>query len=438
MAKKPKAKAAPDSRDAQELVQIAVSKLIPYARNSRTHSEEQVAQIAGSIAAFGFINPVLMDEKNVLIAGHGRLLAAQKLNLKTVPAIILRGLSETEKRALVLADNRIALNAGWDYEMVRLELEALAGDGFDVDLLGFDDGEFPDPETGTEGLTDPDDVPPIASVAVTVPGDVWLLGNHRLHCGDSTDAGSVAIVMNGNKADLCFTSPPYGAGNTAKLRDHYERGAESRKSFYDNHDDNPVEWLDLMRRWYSAAVDVCGLVVCNVQMLADNKVAMIQWLHDARDALCDVIVWDKGHGAPQMQSNVMNNAFEFLFILGGNGSRSIPMADFHGDVQNIIRISPKGKNEFAESHAATMPVDLALWVMKTLCTKSNSIYDPFCGTGTTIIAAEQCGRKCYAVELSPKYCDISVRRWQEFTGLDAVLEDGGKTFAKIETKRAPA
>jgi DNA modification methylase len=323
--------------------------------------------------------------------------------------------------------------AQWDTELLALEMEDLRLEGYDLNLTGFDmskiDEMFAMGDATPEGQTDPDEAPEQQSDAITRPGDIWQLGKHRLMCGDSTDAGSVAVLMGGDMADMCFTSPPYGAGNVAKLRDHYVRGAEKRESFYDQHKDRPDEWAKLMRGWYAAARQFCGVVVCNVQMLADNKVAMVEWLYELRGDLCDVVVWDKGHGAPQMQANILNNAYEFVFIVGGNGSRSVPFGNFHGSVPNVVRVNPKGKNEHVEIHRAVMPVDLALWAMKDLCGKSSSVYEPFSGSGTTIIAAEQTGRRCYAMELSPQYVDVAVRRWQQFTGKVATLESTGEPFA---------
>lgn len=407
---------------------VGVDAVLAYAKNSRTHSADQVAAVARSIRAYGFTNPILIHGATI-IAGHGRVMAAKQIGLATVPAIRLDHLTEAEARAYVIADNRLAELAGWDEAILAEELRALQGEGFDLDLTGFSDAEITELLfEETTGNTDADDAPPVHAVVITNPGDVWVMGNHRLMCGDSTDAGSVAMLMNGDRCDMCFTSPPYGAGNVAKLRDHYVRGAEKRESFYDQHEDRPSEWADLMRGWYAAAKKSCDVVVCNVQMLADNKVAMVNWLYDVRADLCDVVIWDKGHGAPQMQSNILNNVFEFVFIIGGNGSRSVPFSSFHGSVPNVVRVNPKGKNDHAEVHRAVMPVDLALWAMRDLCSKAQSVYEPFSGSGTTIIASEQTGRRCYAMELSPQYVDVAVRRWQNFTGQRAIHAVTGEPF----------
>jgi DNA modification methylase len=411
---------------------ISIDRLIPYARNSRTHSDEQVAQVAASIKEFGFTNPVLIDADGGIIAGHGRVLAARKLALADVPCIRLSHLSEAQKRAYVIADNKLALNSGWDEEMLALEFKDLQSMGFDLELTGFDLGDIDELmaqlDATPEGNTDADETPAVQAEVVSKLGDVWLLGKHKIMCGDSTSSVAVNSLFDGKKADMCFTSPPYGAGNVAKLRDHYVRGAEKRDSFYDEHTDRPDEWAGLMRGWYEAAKQFCDVIVCNVQMLADNKMAMVEWLHLVRHELCDVVIWDKGHGAPQMQKNILNNAFEFIFIVGGNGSRSVPFASFHGNTQNVVRINPKGKNEHAEIHRAVMPVDLALWAMQDLCHKSSSVYEPFSGSGTTLIAAEQTARICYAMELSPAYVDVAVRRWQNYTGKTATNAETGKAF----------
>ena len=243
-------------------------------------------------------------------------------------------------------------------------------------------------------------------------GDLWLVGEHRLLCGDSTNAEDVGRLMAGAKADLCFTSPPYGADKSAKLRDHYVRGAEKRESFYDQHEDDPNTWPLLMDRWYDAIKPVSECVVCNVQMLADNKRSLVVWLAKRAADLCDVIVWDKINAAPQMQSNVLSNAFEFCFVFGGNASRAIPFADFHGTLSNVLRLDPRGKNDQADMHRAVFPLELPAWFMQTLCKQARSVVDPFCGTGTTLIVAEQLRRKCYGMEISPAYCAVILERMQ--------------------------
>lgn len=262
---------------------ITLDALHAYDKNARTHSDSQVDQLCDSIREFGFTNPVLIDENNELIAGHGRTLAAKRLGLKEVPAIRLKNLTPTQVKALRLADNQLALNAGWDYALLKAELDELSETDFDLDMLGFDLAEIdaqledevePDDRTIEEGnVSEPPTEP------VTQAGDVWTLGRHRLVCGDSTKAETFALLMQGESADVTITSPPYGVASSAKLREHYVKGKEQLKSFYDKHDDNKTQWASLMRDFLlqCRAHSQCQFV--NVQMLADNKRDLIDWWH---------------------------------------------------------------------------------------------------------------------------------------------------------------
>jgi ParB-like chromosome segregation protein Spo0J len=426
-----------------EIEHLALETLIPYARNSRTHSDEQVAQIAASIREFGFTNPVLIDGEGGIIAGHGRVLAARKLSLTEVPCIRLAHLSDAQKRAYVIADNKLALNSGWDIDMLKVELSDLVALGFDLDLTGFSAEEI-DAMMSLEiatGLTDEDAVPEVRPDPVSKPGDVWLLGKHRVVCGDATSAddwGKLSIV----RPAMVFSSPPYGVGENAKLRDKYVKGADQRKSLYATHTDSPDEWPQLMRDWTTLALAETDCVVCNVQSLANNKRNVVQWVSEFSGNLVDIVIWDKGHGAPQMQRNVLTNSFEWIYILSPepDASRAIPLGDFHGTIENIVRISAKGGNEFADVHRATMPIELAQWGVESIGPKAKTIVDPFGGTGTTLIAAEKSGKRAALIELDPKYVDVIVRRWQEFTGKAATLEADGRTFAEVtaEHEKEPA
>ena len=289
-------------------------------------------------------------------------------------------------------------------------------------------------QDGTSGLTDPDSTPEVQEAVVTREGDVWLLGRHRLMCGDSTDAGGVALLMAGENADICITSPPYGAGDTPTIRTHYQPGAEKLKSFYDEHDDSAVEWPALMRGFFDIAKRVSTAQFINIQMLAKNKNSLIDFLAHNNPNIVDVIIWDKSHGAPQMHENVLNNDFEFVFVFADDGAtRSIPFSNFHGDKSNILRIA-KGANQYSDVHKAVYPVELPAEILH-IASKAKTVYEPFAGTGTTIIACEQENKSCFAMELSPRYCDVIVRRWQEFTGQEATLEDGGKMFAQVKEER---
>ena len=398
------------------VIRVSVESLVKDPRNARKHDAKNLKAIASSLQRFGQQKPIVVGEDGVVIAGNGTLAAAQSLGWSHID-IVRSALRGSEATAYALADNRTAELAAWDEQALTEQLSALAledeelarATGFtDKDLAGLMNREVEE-----------DGVPDTPSDPITKPGDLWLLGEHRVLCGDSTKADDVNRLMAGAKADLCFTSPPYGAGNVAKLRDHYTGGAAKRKSFYDQHEDDAESWPSLMAGWYDAFRPVSECVVCNVQMLADNKRSLVAWLAERSADLCDVIVWDKVNGAPQMAANVLSNAFEFCFVFGGNGSRSIPFADFHGTIPNVVRIDPRGKNDFADIHRAVFPVALPAWFMQTLCSQARSVVDPFLGSGTTLIAAEQLGRKCYGMEISPAYCDVIVRRWETLTGKKA-------------------
>jgi DNA modification methylase len=348
-----------------------------------------------------------------------------------VIAVRRRGLTPEQKRALALYDNRTAELATWNADQLRLDHDAgLSLHPFWTDdeigrLLG---------NTVKPGLTDPDFVPTARPTDVAA-GDLFELGRHRLLCGDCTSTGDVARIVGTAHAALAFTSPPYGASNVAKLRDHYIKGREKRRSFYTSHDDAPGEWLSLMDRWIAAIRPTVDAVIVNVQLLADNKRQLVEWLYASREDLCDVIVWDKGHAAPQMQRNVLSNAFEFVLVFGGNGSRAIPFGDFRS-LLNVVRINPKGQNEYGGEHRAVMPVALPIWVFTQLCPRATTCLEPFAGTGTTLIAAEQAARQCLAIEIEPSYCQLIIDRWEAFTGQKAVKVGAAAAAPpKARTKR---
>jgi DNA modification methylase len=368
----------------------------------------------------------VIDEDNVILAGNGVTEAAAEAGITRVRvieasgdeliAVRRSGLTGAQKRSLAIYDNRTAELAEWSPEQIRADIDA----GLDLKPW-FTEDELAAVVGVVEksGLTDPDAVPQERPTAIQ-RGDLFQLGVHRLLCGDSTSSADVVRLLGGDRIDLCFTSPPYGAGNTAKLRDHYVPGADQRESFYVSHRDDPSEWLSLMGRWMAAVRPSVHAVVCNVQMLADNKRLMVEWLYAFRDDLCDVLIWDKGHGAPQMQARVLTNVFEFLFVLGGNGTRAIPFSNFHGTLQNVVRVINRVANETGGEHRATMPIDLPKWVLGEMCSGAASILEPFSGSGTTLIACEQLARRCYAMEIEPAYVQMAIDRWEAFTGQKAV------------------
>ena len=436
-----------------QIEQVAIEKLIPYINNARTHSQQQVAQVAASIREFGFTNPVLIDKDNGIIAGHGRVQAAQKLEMTEVPCIRLGHLTEVQKRAYILADNKLALNAGWDEELLAFELGELKDAGFDFELTGFEIGEIDELlaslDATPEGETDPDEVPEAQAEVVSKPGDVWVLGKHRLMCGDSTLAEDINRLMGKERAALCFTSPPYG-----NQRD-YSTGGIS-------------DWDGLMCGVFGKlpmAHD--GQVLVNLGLIHKNNEftqywdGWLGWMRTQGWRRFAWYVWDQGPGLPGDWSGRLAPAFEFVFHFNkqirmpnktkeklpdsiqyndhGNGMRrkdgtmsgiSSPSASLqtHKIPDSVIRIMRHKARGIEVAHPAVFPIKLAVEFQEIYSAFSDSVYEPFSGSGTTIIAAEQTGRRCYAMELSPQYVDVAVRRWQQFTGKTATLEATGQPF----------
>ena len=397
--------------------------LIPYVNNSRTHSDEQVLQVASSIKEFGFTNPLLIDEQGGIIAGHGRLMAANKLGLEQVPTITLVGLSEAQRKAYVIADNKLALNSGWDNELLSLEIEQLKGLDFDIDLLGFDEDELADLLPEIEDLPDGDEdaVPELQDDPVSKLGDVWQLGNHRLMCGDSTSIDAVTSLMNGDKADILFTSPPYNVGKTPNGNDNKYREYKDNQSEQD--------YLDLLVDFTNNGLLFADYVFCNVQSVAGNKTTLIEYMYKMRERFADTVIWDKETAEPAMARRVLNSRFEYIHIFSNDANRAIGKKDFRGDVPNIFSLNSRSGKEFAKIHKATFRVELPEYFIDKFV--ESSIIDVFGGTGTTMIAAEKKGVKSYLMELDATYCDVIVKRWQNYTGKQAIHIDSGKTYDEL-------
>jgi len=416
-----------------QVEQISIETLIPYVNNARTHSDAQVAQIAASIKEFGFNNPVLIADDNSIIAGHGRVMAARKLGKNTVPAVRLSHLTEMQRKAYILADNKLALNADWDNSLLAIELADLKDLGFDTDLTGFSADEIAAlmPEQIETGLTDEDAVPEAPEEPTTRLGDVWILGQHRLMCGDSTSIDAVEKLIGDKDVDFVFTSPPYNAGDSEKLSGNTHTTDNKYATYQDNKPQS--EYLNFLCSFTNAWKWKAKCLAINIQQLAGNKIAFIEWMHHYKDNLIDVAIWDKGHAAPQMAKNVMNSCFEYIVFLSQteNPSKAIPCSNFHGNVKNVYSGSGNKKNEFSSVHAATFPVDFPEWAIQSF-TKANAIVgDAFGGTGTTLIACEKTARQCRMMELDPKYCDVIIKRWQDFTGKIATLEETGESFNEL-------
>ena len=404
------------------LESVPVDSLVPYARNSRTHSETQVAQIAASIREFGFTNPVLIDADGGIIAGHGRVLAARKLELETVPAIRIEYMTEAQKRAYVIADNKLALNAGWDDELLKLELGDLQEHGFDLALTGFSEDELSKlllVDEGTEGLTDDDAVPEAPENPASVLGDVWVLGNHRLMCGDSTSMSSFETLMAGAMADMIFTDPPYGMS--------YD-GGRGKKNFgmIKNDDAQGGDLIHLVRDAIATAVtsskDGAASYVCFPwRTYAEFQSALAECGRE----ITSCIVWNKGSVGLGHQE--YRPQHEFIFYSKGGawyGDRS------QSDVWTLSR-----GNTGAYVHPTQKPVELVERALQNSSKGGDIVIDCFGGSGSTLIACEKTGRHARLMELDPKYVDVIVRRWQEFTGKEATLESDGRTFNEIAGER---
>ena len=404
-----------------------VADLIPYASNSRTHSDAQVAQIAASIKEFGWTNPILIDGENTIIAGHGRLLAARKLGLGEVPAIILDHLTKAQQRALVIADNQLALNAGWDIEMLKAEIEDLNLEGFDLDILGFDD-KFLDgllePEP-SEGLTDEDAVPDVPEQPKTVLGDVWVLGNHRLMCGDSTSIDAVEKLMDGTKADMVFTSPPYNADAKAGQGDIFNK-KKSVKLYADGYSDKlpSQEYVDFA----SSVLEICfsvtdGFIFWNVSYNAKSRFEYIQQISNRLPYLVEQVCWKKSSTIP-FKGSLMRD-WEPIYVFSTN-KQPVSVKEV---TSNFWQVSNTGSQ--AENHKACFPVELPERGIAIVAKNTGVVFEPFGGSGTTAIACEKTGRDCYMMELDPKYCDVIIKRWQDFTGQKAIHAETGEPFDAI-------
>ena len=401
-----------------EIVYLDPHDLTPYEGNARKHGDVDVQGIKDSIETDGFNDPIgIWGDNNLIVEGHGRQLAAIALGMEKVPCIRLDHLTDAQRRDYAIRHNRTAELSEWDEAKKQIELEALAMEGFDVGDLFEPQGEQEQAEIKEDEAQKPPEEPKAKR------GHIYQLGRHRLMCGDATDAGDVAKLMNGATADIAITSPPYGESASAKLRDHYERGKAKRETLYNEHDDKKDGWRDLIEKALASMQSASIAQFVNVQMLADNKRDLVRIIGNHVDELCDIIVWDKQKAAPQMQSNVLNNEFEFIFVFAKSGStRSIPFADFHGNRSNMIRLGV-GVNEYAEIHRAVFPVGLPSAILN-IAQKSVSVLDVFGGTGTTLMACEQTNRVCYMMEIDPKYIDVIIERWETFTGETAVLIDG--------------
>lgn len=428
-----------------EIVNCAPASLRPYDRNARKHSAKQVRQIADSISRFGFTNPVLVSDDGQIIAGHGRVQAAKLLGLDSVPTLQLSHLTETERRAYVLADNKLALNAGWDQEMLAIELQALMDLDFDVTLTGFSLAEVdltldavrdsdPEADAGPE-----DEIPVMAGQAVSRRGDVWILGRHRLVCGDARNPEDYARVMEREVADLIFTDPPYNVaidGHVCGL------GRVRHREFAMGVGEmSETQFTGFLTETLGAAAGVAR----------DGAIAFVcmDWRHmgellaAGREIFSDLknlCVWNKTNGG---MGTFYRSKHELVFVfkvgtaphvntfgLGDTGRYRTNVWDYAG-----ISSMGAGRDDALAMHPTVKPTALVADAIKDCSKRGDLVLDPFAGSGTTLIAAETCGRAARVIEYDPLYCDTIVRRYERLTGKPAVLAESAQTFERVEVER---
>ena len=455
----------------------AVAALMPYARNPRTHSPEQITRIAASIAEFGWTVPILVDEHNGVIAGHGRLLAAGQLGLEHVPVIELAHLSPAQRRAYLLADNRLALDAGWDEELLALELAELTQDGIAMELTGFSSEELErlladaddalaeraDPAQPTADAADTDDLTP-PDAPITRPGDLWQIGAHRLLCADSGDPAAIERLFDGQRADLLFTSPPY-----ANQRSYTTSGI--------------ADWEGLMRSVFgavSAHLDAQAQILVNLGLVHDNNEwqpyweGWIAWMRTQGWRRFGWYVWDQSVTVPGDWAGRLAPRHEFIFHfnrkarqpnkivpckyagqdthLRADGS-STALRDDHGNIltwshagqptqatripDSVIAITrQRGHIGEGIDHPAVFPVGLPQFVMETYSDPDQIVCDPFCGSGTSLLAGQAIHRTVYACEKAPAYVDVALRRWQQHhADLEPTLLATGQRFTDVAQQR---
>ena len=387
---------------------VKIKELQGYEFNTRTHSDSQVNQLAASIGEFGFTNPLLIDGERQIIAGHGRFAAATKLQMDEVPCIVLDHLSEAQRRAYVIADNKLALNAGWDEDLLKLELSALDKIGFDLSVVGFDEDELSGlviDEDIAGGLTDEDDVPEVAEIPISKQGDIWLLGEHRVMCGDSTNGGDVALLMNGEKADMVFTDPPYGI--------EYKSNWSKKFDVIKNDDD----FLDIR-----PILDEFCKPICPIYIWTSHQVFHI-WREMFSDLYKSTIIWYKKFGGMGDLKAEYGHNYEMCLYLTKN------RVEFVSDRPKAVW-EIGGDSPTKYQHPTQKPVELSTNALSHH--NSKNILDLFLGSGSTLIAAEKKNRKCYGMELDPKYIDVIIKRWQDYTGKKAIHAESGDEFVEVD------
>jgi DNA modification methylase len=398
---------------------MKLSKIKGNPNNPRICKDDKFKKLVKSISEFPKmleLRPIIVDENFIVQGGNMRLKALQELKFKDIPDEWVKqvsDLTEDQKKEFIIKDNvgfgewdfdDLANN--WDVE--KLNEWGLDIPNFDVEVLEAEEDNYEIPD---EIKTD------------IVIGDLFEIGEHRLLCGDSTDSDQLAKLMNGQTANLSFTSPPYNAGKSEALSGN----THTTDNKYNEYNDNQTQsnYLDLLVGFTNNAILFSDYLICNIQSLAGNKIALIEYLHNYKNNFIDVAIWDKGHGAPAMAKNVMTSCWEYLFFISSkeNASRAIPNADFRGTINNVYRGKPNRNNEFSRFHAATFPIDLPEWALQ-FSKENDIVLDQFLGTGTTMVASHQLKRKCYGMELDPKYCQVIIDRMRKLDETLIIKKNG--------------
>jgi len=405
-----------------ELIKKKVSELIPYINNSRTHSEEQITQLISSIKEFGFTNPILLAPDNSIIAGHGRLQAVKRLGHEEVPCVIISGLTKTQIKALIIADNQLALNAGWDLEKLSVEIEGLEADKFDISLLGFDDKFLNDVLfKENEGFTDEDETPNAPENPKSKLNDIWILGTHKIICGDSTKAEDYKSLFKDHIADMIFTDPPYNV-------DYSGRGKNDLgKIINDNMDENKfVLFLDNVFKLMSDNLKPLSILyVCHPDSHSKPKIAF-EIAFDKYFKKSSTLIWNKGNAGMGWQDYRSQHEPILYGWKEGKGKHN-----FYGDRTKTSIWNIKRDSTTQYKHPTQKPVELVKEAILNSSKEKDIIFDPFSGSGSTLIACEKLNRICYGIELDNKFVDVIIQRWQQFTGKEAIHEQTGKTYNSI-------
>ncbi|MBL8668880.1 MAG: site-specific DNA-methyltransferase [Rhodospirillales bacterium] len=408
-----------------QIEQWPVARLLPYARNARTHSEAQVAKLAASLVEFGWTAPVLVADDGAVIAGHGRLLAARQLGLDAVPVIRLSHLTAEQVRAYRIADNRLALDAGWDEELLAAELQDLAADGFDLDLTGFEGAELDrllaSLDDAGAAAAESNAVPALPAEPITRPGELWRLGEHRLLCGDATRADDVGRLLEGARPGLMVTDPPYGVGYDPAWRN--AAGVSSSRRTGKVRNDDRADWREA---WALFPGDVAYVWHAGV-----HAKTVAESLEACGFVLRAQLIWVKsrfvlGRGHYHWQHEPC-----FYAVRQGGEAR------WQGarDQSTVWHIGGNGEDDAQTVHGTQKPVACMLRPMLNNSARGDGVYEPFAGSGSTLIAAESCGRQCLAMEIEPAYCDVIVTRWQNRSGQPAILDGDGRSFAELAAER---